>query len=617
MNKPRAVALGCFLAVVGASAAHAQSNTSSASSTGPAANTIKVPAGQTLVLELGNSLHTRSNRKGDVARFDTMQDIFAGPRVAIPRGSTVRATLTKVKRPGRLKGRAEIRLRFDEIELPDGTVLPFQAQILRAGFRDVDNGKQGIAVKGEGNKGRDALQVAVQGGQGALLGAAIGGKKGAAYGGAIGAGIGLLGVLLRRGPELALPPGTLFEVELEQALAVPAASAVQRARGGPPAASSASSSPGGFRFPEESPRASTEPEIPDFGDEDTPEETAQEEGSTEEPTEVAVNRPPSTTQPPSPAGPPPPVMDPTLGDPDAYRLRVNVRLVMVEAFVRDRRGRPMDDLKKEDFRLFEDGVEQKVRHFSRDELPLAVALVVDRSGSVAPFMSELRRAAYETLSRLKREDQVALFSFASSVRRLEGLTTDRRRIAERISRIRAGGGTNIVDAVFEALYYLRVAAPDRRRAVILISDNEATQPGNVDQDDLIRMALEAGVVVYSIKTPGVSTRGSLLGLPMPSITFGTGSVKKITRDTGGEIIDVERTGSLTAALDAVVSRLKTRYTLGYHPSNKTRDGSFRRIDVRLVPRYGSPADDYTVHARKGYYAPDETVASQPSPADNR
>ena len=86
--------------------------------------------------------------------------------------------------------------------------------------------------------------------------------------------------------------------------------------------------------------------------------------------------------------------------------------------------------------------------------PLAVALVVDSSGSVRPYMNELRRAAYETLSQLKRGDQVALFAFASEVERMEGLTTDRRRIAERIAEIRPGGGTNIVDALFDAAYYL-------------------------------------------------------------------------------------------------------------------------------------------------------------------
>ena len=90
----------------------------------------------------------------------------------------------------------------------------------------------------------------------------------------------------------------------------------------------------------------------------------------------------------------------------------------------------MRGLTRDDFVIYEDGVKQEVQSFSRDELPIAVALVIDRSGSEAPYISELRRIANRTLQELKPADQVALFSFASDVQRLEGLTTDRQRIAD-------------------------------------------------------------------------------------------------------------------------------------------------------------------------------------------
>jgi len=568
----------------------AQSSSSPASvPAGPAppADVLAVPAGQRLVLELDRSLHTRHNQKGDPAFFTTNDEILVGYQVVVPRGSTVRATLTEVKRPGRLAGRAEIRLRFDEIEFPDGTALPFSANILRAGFSQIGKDKQRLSVKGEGNKGRDLTIVGMGGAQGALLGAAIGGKKGAAYGGAVGAGIGLLGVLLERGPELDLPHGMLFEVELAQPLGVPLTSVAQWNRpgapGAVPAATAAASPAGSFQFPGDSAKTADEEAPPEFKEEEI--------GA------AAVD----TTRPP--AAPPPP-LDPTLGDPNAYRMRVDVQLVLVEAFVRDERG-PVDTLAKEDFRLFEDGVEQEIRHFSRDELPLAVALVVDRSGSVAPFMPELRRAAYQALSQLKRGDQVCLFSFASEVERLEELTTDRQRIADRIAGIRAGGGTNIVDAVFDAAYYLSVAARDRRRAIILVSDNRATVRGHSSQAETIRLALEAGVTVYSLKTAGEATP---LTMKIPVWLGRAGSVRRITEETGGEILDVRGAGSLGAALAGVISRLKTRYTLGYQSTNAARDGSFRKIDVTLTERFGRPGLNYSVHARRGYYAPTETVA---------
>jgi hypothetical protein len=91
---------------------------------------------------------------------------------------------------------------------------------------------------------------------------------------------------------------------------------------------------------------------------------------------------------------------------------------------------------------------------------------------------------------------------------------------------------------------------------------------------------------------------------------GFGSVSKVTEETGGEIIDVSTTGSLDAAMGAVISRLKLRYTLGYQSSNGTRDSTFRRIEVRLSDRFGRLNSDYSINARRGYYAGTESAAAQ-------
>ena len=268
----------------------------------------------------------------------------------------------------------------------------------------------------------------------------------------------------------------------------------------------------------------------------------------------------------------------------------------------------METLRREDFRVFENGLEQTIQSFSRDEYPLAVALVVDRSGSVAPFMNELRQAAYRTLYQLKRGDQVCLFTFAGEVQRLEDLTTDRQRIANRIGTIQAGGGTNIVDGLFDAVYYLSLVARDRRRVVILVSDNENTTRPRSSQNEVIRLAMESETVIYSVKTAG---QGTPLTMRVPVWVGGLGKddlVGKITHETGGEIFDVGSAGSLDSALASVITRLKLRYTLGYNSPNPAKDGSFRKIDVRLTERYGRQDSDYSVSARRGYYAQSERVA---------
>ena len=254
-------------------------------------------------------------------------------------------------------------------------------------------------------------------------------------------------------------------------------------------------------------------------------------------------------------------------------------MVQVDAVVRDRAGRLIDNLTADDFRVYEDGVLQEIQSFSRDELPLAVALVIDRSGSVGPYISELRRIATRALDQLKPQDEVCLFSFADTVDRLEDLTTDRQRIVDAIDRIRTGGGTDITDALHDSVTYLARIAPGHRHAIILISDNQQTVNPQASETETIRTAMETETVVYSLKTSGDSLQ---LASQLPSLILRGNPVSKITQETGGEIISVNGVSSLDSALGSVISRLRMRYSLGYYPSGTAQGGAFHAITVRLT-----------------------------------
>jgi VWFA-related protein len=286
-------------------------------------------------------------------------------------------------------------------------------------------------------------------------------------------------------------------------------------------------------------------------------------------------------------------------------------MVLVEATVRDDKGRIANDLKREDFRVLEDGVEQQIINVSRDELPLAVALVVDGSSSISPVLPELHHAAYDTLSQLKPEDQVALYAFAAHPERLVDLTTDRKSIADSIMGIGSAGGTNIADALHEAIDYLGQEARDRRHAVIMISDNQPTAKGEFNGDDVIRLALETQTIVYSVRFGRDRLEGTV---DEPGWIPGARWVNKIMLETGGEIIDMAAVGSAQKAMAAVIARLKQRYTLGYQSSNTRRDRAFRAIDVRLSDRAQDSKHPYRIFARYGYYpALESAPPSKPSP----
>lgn len=294
-----------------------------------------------------------------------------------------------------------------------------------------------------------------------------------------------------------------------------------------------------------------------------------------------------------------------------FTLKADVNLVLVEATVRDGNGGIVDDLKREDFRVFEDGVEQPITYFSRDELPLAVALVVDGSGSVYPVMGELHQAANDTLSQLKPEDQVALYAFATHPERIVDLTTDRNLVADSIMHVGSTGGTNIADALYEAIEYLGQEARDRRHAVIMVSDNQPTAKGDFTGNDVIRLALETQTIVYSVRVGRGPWEGTA---DEPGWIPGARWVSKIMDETGGETIDMAAVGSAQKAMAAVIARLKDRYTLGYRSSNTRQDRAFRRIDVRLMDRTQASKHPYKVFARHGYYpAPESALPGNPSP----
>src|SRR5712672_1741633 len=227
-------------------------------------------------------------------------------------------------------------------------------------------------------------------------------------------------------------------------------------------------------------------------------------------------------------------------------IRKDVNLVVLDATVKNKDGQIMDSLKKEDFAVREDGVAKTIELFSRDELPLNVALVLDLSDSIGPFLGPLRDAATTTLGALKPEDTVALFTFSTEAELREPLSKDKNKIAEEISSFQAGGATNINDGIFVAAEYLLKSEPKERRVIILISDDVST-------------------------------------------------------DAGGEIFDVTNVANLNSVFGALIQRIKTRYTLGYYTSINGADGKPHKLDVRLAPSFGVKGRNYTLLAKTSFY----------------
>jgi Ca-activated chloride channel family protein len=283
---------------------------------------------------------------------------------------------------------------------------------------------------------------------------------------------------------------------------------------------------------------------------------------------------------------------------DQSVIRVGVNLVLVDATVKNKAGQIMADLKKEDFEVREDGAAQKLEVFSRDELPINVALVLDLSDSIGPFLAPLRDAANIALAALKPDDEAALFTFSTEAQLRVPFTKDKTEIAKQINTFEAGGATNINDGIFLASQYLLKLPPKGRRVIILISDDVGTDAGGQGTRDIVTEAIAADAVLYNLKIPGYNPPQTLF---YASMIPGLVNIRKVMDQTGGELFDVQDIAHLDPVFRALIQRIKTRYTLGYYTNASAALGKPHKLDVRLAGSFGKKGKDYVVLSKNGFY----------------
>ena len=278
-------------------------------------------------------------------------------------------------------------------------------------------------------------------------------------------------------------------------------------------------------------------------------------------------------------------------------LRVESNMVLVEATVKDKSGKLIDKLTADDFLVTDDHFRQTVTYFGQDELPLAVALVVDVSESIVPYFDQLTDSLGRVLPTLKAEDKVALFTFSNVVVKRADLTADKSTIAERLGGLTVGGSTNLNDALYEAARYLDERAPAMRRVIVLVSDNVPSQEGQYSPKEVENEIVKAEAAVYGLKIPGENSAGVQQYIEQSQGRLV--NLAKIAPRTGGEVVDVSKEVSLEQAFSAIVRLVKVRYTLGYEPvGHPLQDGKYHRVETELAP---GRCKGCRVEAKLGYF----------------
>jgi Ca-activated chloride channel family protein len=271
-------------------------------------------------------------------------------------------------------------------------------------------------------------------------------------------------------------------------------------------------------------------------------------------------------------------------------VRVNSDLVVLNVTVTDKAGQYVKTLRKSDFKVFEDGVEvdpRFIQSFALHEAPYAAVVLLDSSGSMQDRFTIARSGAIRFLDGLRPEDVAAVYRFDSKVERVQEFSGGRD-LAPLAYNIRAKGMTTLNDAIVEATRVLS-DRPEIRKAIVILSDGADTS-SRASSDKAIELALAIGASIYAVDMSQLDTPGA--GDRRPAL-----SLKGFAEKTGGRYVSTPGGPGLRDAFTSIAEELGHQYTIAYRPPNQTRDGKWRKLEVRVK------REELQVRTRTGYRAP--------------
>ena len=299
-----------------------------------------------------------------------------------------------------------------------------------------------------------------------------------------------------------------------------------------------------------------------------------------------------------------------LAQDDSATLKVEVNLVNILFTVRDKKGGLVGSLNKDDFKVFEDGKEQEVKYFNREtDLPLTIGLLIDVSASQMNLIDIEKNAAYQFFgSVLRKQDLAFLISFGEDSELLQDYTNSAKLLRAGLDGLHVssgvGGfgpgpvptisqprGTVLYDAVY-------VASADQlkgqvgRKVLVLITDGE-DEGSKYKITQAVEAAQKADAIIYGfyyVDRRFYMSRGMVFGGSSDS------ALRQMSEDTGGHVFHIDNRLTLQDAFTQLQEEMRSQYAIGYTPTNPSKDGTFRKLEIKTTNK------DWKVQARKGYYA---------------
>jgi len=350
-------------------------------------------------------------------------------------------------------------------------------------------------------------------------------------------------------------------------------------------------------------------------------------GATAKPTpkKPAVKKNNSADELPVPDGPPPP--PPSKSDEE---IIVDTNLVTTPVTVLDRNGRFIPNLKQKDFKIFENGVPQKVTYFQAESTPFTVILMIDISPSTRYSIDDIRYAAVTFVNQLRPEDKVMVVNFDRQVRVMTEPTSDKKALFTAIYKSQFGSGTSLYEAVDAAINMDFVQTPGRK-AVVVFTDGVDTTSRQATYESTVAGVEEVDALVYPIRyntqvnsdqssqvamlqrmnmPPGVMAQ---LGRGQTDVEYALGKeyLNTIAANSGGRIFEAEAMGDLDKAFKGVADELRQQYAVGYYPDDTGKPGDRKKIKIEVIGKPQSVVRSKTTYVIKGEPQGDGSSA-QPS-----
>jgi VWFA-related protein len=276
-----------------------------------------------------------------------------------------------------------------------------------------------------------------------------------------------------------------------------------------------------------------------------------------------------------------------------YKLNVNVDLTEVHVNVTDEKDHPVGNLKKDNFRIFEDRTEQKISVFKHEDLPVSLGLVIDNSRSMEPRKERMDQATLSFVRKSNSQDETFVIHFDDTARLDRDFTDSIPLLEGTLASVKPYGQTAIYDALILGLQHMD-EAKNTKKAILLFTDG-VDNSSKHSLSDALDATRRAHVAVYPVGL-----------LSMSGGQKAEDSLIRIAEVSGGRAYFPSTVEEARADMERVARDLREQYTLGYFPSNPSHNGAWRSIRIDVVPPPGLPASaKLNANYRHGYYGPRE------------